>query len=80
MPEPITATSTLVFLGTAVAERARDKAIDVTWAKLKTNFQNYVPKENLELQRTAYRAYLQATLQSCAAVLERKGCLQDRER
>src|SRR5260370_33864341 len=77
MPEPITITSALVFLSTAIAERARDKIVGATWDRLKNNFQTYVPKDNLELQRAAYRAYLQATLQSCAALLERKGISVD---
>jgi tetratricopeptide (TPR) repeat protein len=75
MPDPVTAS--LIFVGSAVANAAKTKGKEAiskgVWAKLKPNLIQYRPYANDELQRTAYRAYLEATLQSCAALLERKG-------
>lgn len=77
MSDPITITASLIFVGSAVVDavksKGKDAAINAGWDKLKPNLVHYRPYPNDELQRTAYRAYLEATLQSCAALLKRKG-------
>ena len=75
MPEPV-ATS-LVFVGSAVVSgilgNRSDAGFKARWDKFRQNLEGHRPYANHELARTAYRAYLQATLQSCAALLEQNG-------
>src|SRR6185503_20213934 len=72
MPEPIT--TSLVFLGSAIISgvlgNRSDAGFKAGWDKFRHNLQEHRPYANHELARAAYRAYLQATLQSCAALLE----------
>jgi tetratricopeptide (TPR) repeat protein len=74
MPDPVTA---LIFVGSAVIDAVKSKGKEAAFKagrdKFQRNLVHYRPYPNDELQRTAYRAYLEATLQSCAALLERKG-------
>ncbi len=73
MLEPVTS---LVFLGSAaingVLGNHSDRRFTARWEQFKHNLAQHRPYANDELRRTVYRAYLMATLQSCAALLERK--------
>jgi tetratricopeptide (TPR) repeat protein len=81
MPEPITVTSSLVFLGSAVVNGVLGKESHATfkqnWEDFKQNLRHHKQRPNHDLQRAVYRAYYQAVLQSCAALLERNGVRVD---
>ncbi len=74
MLEPVT--SSLVFLGSAaingVLGNRSDRRFKARWDKFRHNLGQHRPYANHDLRRAAHRAYLLATLQSCAALLERK--------
>src|SRR4051812_27603038 len=75
MLEPITAS--LVYVGSAILSgtfgNRSDAIAHEQWKQFKANLRNYRPDANHELQGAVYRAYLLATLQTCAALLEQKG-------
>src|ERR1041384_3339502 len=75
MFEPITAS--LVYVGSAILSgtfgNRSDAIVHAQWKQFKDNLQSYRPDANHELQGAVYRAYLLATLQTCAALLEQKG-------
>jgi tetratricopeptide (TPR) repeat protein len=81
MPEPITVTSSLVFLGSAVVNgvlgNQSHAAFKQNWEDFKHNLRHHSQRPNHDLQRAVYRAYCQATVQSCAALLGRNGVRVD---
>lgn len=72
MPDPVT--TSLVFVGSAVVTgilgNRSDAGFKAGWKKFRHNLERHRPYTNHELADATYRAYLQATLQSCAALLE----------
>jgi len=79
MLDPVT--PSLLFLGSAVANGVIGNRIDANfksqWDKIRNNLQQYRPHANHDLATAAYRAYLQATLQTCAVLLERNNVKVD---
>jgi tetratricopeptide (TPR) repeat protein len=75
MLEPVT--TSLIFVGAALVSgvlgNRSDARFKAYWDKFRHNLEQHRPHANHALVRAAYRAYLQATLQSCAALLEGKG-------
>src|SRR5262245_36664105 len=76
MPDPVT-----TFIGLSIASgvigNRSDAKFKAGWETFKNNLQQYRPHANHELATAAYRAYLQATLQSCAVLLERNNLKVD---
>src|SRR5262245_48253358 len=70
MLEPVT--GTLIFLGSAAINGVLEDYSSAKWDQFKHNLKQHRPYANHELRQAVYRAYLLATLQSCAALLERK--------
>ncbi|MFL6213271.1 MAG: tetratricopeptide repeat protein [Blastocatellia bacterium] len=75
MIEPVTAL--MVYVGSAILNgtfgNRADAVVHQQWQAFKENLKNHRPDTNHELQGAVYRAYLLATLQTCAALLEQKG-------
>lgn len=73
----LSVTASLLFIRAALIDALKSKGKEAVskaaCEKFKPQVPHYRPYANDELQRAATRAYLEATLQSCAALLERKG-------